>query len=945
MSVLRDLSKTVISSSNFSVPSVDIQQSVIQKFNTPDLVLSSLSFSNDISLIDTDNSLTVENSAGDAQVTVQGNVNITGTMVVLTGAASPTVYLPDISGSTYRLIFEHGLLKSVEERLNFRCRINTTLTSPGSSLANYFKLPLVDPVNPLNPRSLYNFTVFWGDGSTSTITTWNDAQKEHFYTTPGVKDIVIQGQFVGFEINNQGDKLKWLEISNWGDFFRLGPYTNGQFYGCANLNVTASDSLDLGNITDPLRTRIMEYGFADCASLTSVFLTNTASLTQTDHMFENCVLLNTDYSDWNVQNVTIMTSMFSGCTSFKQNLSNWKPYACLDMSDMFLGVDLNSPNSNVNQDNYNALLISWGTSPNLQQVQSNVVFNGGNSKYSYTGAVLTARKNLRKKNWTLTDGGPVFTKPYFEFKVDTTKVGSASNRFNMPLFALGTYNMTVNWGDGSPLQVITSYTNNFHIYSSSGIYTVRVTGQCVGWNFMQVGGGDCQKLIQIMEWGPDFSFGTNMGGYLQGCRFLNISADTPPLLTGITNLSFMFNSCVFLSIAAVALWDVSQVTNMEGTFQLAVQFSNVGLNEWDVSNVTNMRRALSQNYINMPLNNWDVSSVTNMDQMFFEAQFFNQDIGSWDVSSVTNMNEMFHKAFYFHNGGFDTIKNWDVSSVQNMAYMFSQTYFNQPIGSWNLASCKNISYMFAFASQFSQPLNDWNTSVVENMAGVFKNTNYNQPIGTWNTGAVKFMNNMFDTNAQFDQDIGNWNTANVENMYQMFANAQAFNNGTNPNMNWNVEKVVNTGDMFYQAFNFNRYLGNWNPKKLVNCSGMFLSYSPYFADMKFNNGDDIDVVPGTKPLNWDTSELQLCSNMFRNCIYFNQSLTTSGNIWNMSKVTNLSEMFRGVNPTDKVHRFNNGYGASDNSHPLGWTFLAVPASTNYRLDCRLTNGNKPASLP
>ena len=96
--------------------------------------------------------------------------------------------------------------------------------------------------------------------------------------------------------------------------------------------------------------------------------------------------------------------MFDGATAFKQNISNWTPYACTSMISMFSGIDINVPDSNTNQDNYNALLNSWGTYPKLPNMQPNVIFNGGNSQYSGSDAV-TSRSNLTTNGWTITDGG------------------------------------------------------------------------------------------------------------------------------------------------------------------------------------------------------------------------------------------------------------------------------------------------------------------------------------------------------------------------------------------------------------------------------------------------------------------------------------------------------------------------------------------------------------
>ena len=84
-------------------------------------------------------------------------------------------------------------------------------------------------------------------------------------------------------------------------------------------------------------------------------------------------------------------------------------------------------------------------------------------------------------------------------------------------------------------------------------------------------------------------------------------------------------------------------------------------------------------------------------------------------------------------------------------------------------------------------------------------------------------------------------------------------------------------------------------------------------------------------------------NMFQYCVFFNQNITTSGSIWNTNLVTTVSSLFQGSG-TAAITLFNNGQIITGTTAPMGWTFNAAPTSTNYRLNCRLTASNKPASL-
>ena len=111
-------------------------------------------------------------------------------------------------------------------------------------------------------------------------------------------------------------------------------------------------------------------------------------------MFSGATSFNQDLSEWDVSNVTNMHAMFSGATSFDQSLAAWDVRNVKNMVEMFSGVTLSTAN-------YDATLIAWS---NLPSLQSDVVFDGGNSLYS-AAAAAARQKIIDDYNWTITDGG------------------------------------------------------------------------------------------------------------------------------------------------------------------------------------------------------------------------------------------------------------------------------------------------------------------------------------------------------------------------------------------------------------------------------------------------------------------------------------------------------------------------------------------------------------
>ena len=139
-------------------------------------------------------------------------------------------------------------------------------------------------VLPLDTTSSINASIDWGDGTVNTVTSYNDANAFHTYTTAGVYTVSMSGIIDGWDYlspDNAGtDKTQFGDISNWGTFEVT---MVGCFYQCTNLTVSATDSL---TITSGSNT------FNGCTSLTTI-----------------------DLSNWDVSGATTMTAMFRGCTS------------------------------------------------------------------------------------------------------------------------------------------------------------------------------------------------------------------------------------------------------------------------------------------------------------------------------------------------------------------------------------------------------------------------------------------------------------------------------------------------------------------------------------------------------------------------------------------------------------------------------------------------------
>ncbi|NDD05941.1 MAG: BspA family leucine-rich repeat surface protein, partial [Proteobacteria bacterium] len=255
----------------------------------------------------------------------------TSTTVIITGLTNGTAYAFRVAaknsvGTGSYSSGSQGLTPTSGPAGAFVSTWSTDNTSIGSSTSTQIQLPL-------ESSGTYNFTVDWGDGTQNTITTWNDANANHTYATAGIKLLTITGTLQGFRFNNSGDRLKLLNISQFGSL-NLG--NNGSyFYGASNLIITASDALDLTGTTN------LSFAFAGCSSLAtapSMASWDTSNVTNMVSMFQGASAFNQNIGGWNTSNVTNMAGMFNMkwvAGTFNQPLGTWKTEKVENMSSMF----------------------------------------------------------------------------------------------------------------------------------------------------------------------------------------------------------------------------------------------------------------------------------------------------------------------------------------------------------------------------------------------------------------------------------------------------------------------------------------------------------------------------------------------------------------------------------------------------------------------------------
>ncbi|MBX2829347.1 MAG: BspA family leucine-rich repeat surface protein [Flavobacteriaceae bacterium] len=217
-----------------------------------------------------------------------------------------------------------SMLRNEEGLAEFVSTWNTNNTSAGSTTNNVVQLPL------LTTGGNYAFTVDWGDGTNGVVTNSTLANATHTYASPGIYTIIINGIIDGWQFNDTGDKLKITDVSQWGGLRGAG---NGAFHGCANLDVSAIDEMDVSGITD------FSNQFRRCNSLTSMIVSDwdLSAGTNFTNQFNFCSSLTSlDVSNWDLSAGTNFTNQFGSCSSLTSlDVSNWDLSAGTNFSDQF----------------------------------------------------------------------------------------------------------------------------------------------------------------------------------------------------------------------------------------------------------------------------------------------------------------------------------------------------------------------------------------------------------------------------------------------------------------------------------------------------------------------------------------------------------------------------------------------------------------------------------
>ena len=394
-------------------------------------------------------------------------------------------------------------------------------------------------------------------------------------------------------------------------------------------------------------------------------------------------------------------------------------------------------------------------------------------------------------NYTYNTSGSGYIQTPWEGS-DFISTWTATSNITLPLTPGGTYDMTVDWGDGTSIDTITAWNASAktHTYASAGNYDVKIKGTIKGFSFNNL--GDKEKLVNVTEWGP-LQLCESASFY--GSNNLTVTAqDRPAILT----------------------------TTLEDTFRDASSI-NTGISNWKTPNVTNLKNTFRDaTGLNSTLN-WDTTNVTNLEETFKGAINFNQPV-PWSTSAATSVSGAFSGA----------------------------TLFNQPLD-LDLSACSNFAFMFEDAVSLDSPIN-LITTIGGTFRGIFKGARiFNQDISTFDfSGAIDF-ESMFEGALLFNMPPTIWNTANVATMIKMFFGATAFDQDISM---WNISSLTDAANMFdgsgLTTPNYDALLQGWAAQAPAIQSNVSLGA----AGIQFTNATSLTAhnILTSPPYSWTISD-------------------------------------------------------------------------------------------
>ena len=379
----------------------------------------------------------------------------------------------------------------------------------------------------------------------------------------------------------------------------------------------------------------------------------------------------------------------------------------------------------------------------------------------------------------------------FIFKITTT---TSPQTFVIPCTNTGTFNATVNYGDGTGSQTVTAYndSNLTHSFATAGQHTITIDGTFPNVRFYD----DAASRVlvdEVVDLG-DVNW-INLYQAFRDCTNLTAFNVGTTDTSSVTTMAAMFRNCSGLTSLDLSSFDTSSVTTMQQMFQNCTNLTSLNLSGFDTSSVNNMSYMFRNcsSLTTLDLSSFDTSSVTTMREMFNNCSSLTVlDVTSFNTSNATTMAAMFQDCSSLT---VLDLSNFNTSNAATMAAMFRDcsSLTNLDVSNFNTSNVNNmITMLYNCSSLTSLNVSSFDTSSVATMGYMFQGCSSlaSLDVSGFDTSSVTDMGLMFyNCSSLTSLDVSGFDTSSVNNMGLMFYNCSSL---TNLDIkNFNVSSVTN----------------------------------------------------------------------------------------------------------------------------------------------------------
>lgn len=236
---------------------------------------------------------------------------------------------------------------------------------------------------------------------------------------------------------------------------------------------------------------------------------------------------------------------------------------------------------------------------------------------------------------------------------------------------IGTYDATIDWGDGTPLQSVTSYndSNLTHTFPTESLYEVNISGSLPSPGVFPAPSSppSWNNITHVSNLGK-LGYENLMFAFASRTSLISfVSGNTDT--SNVEIFSYMFINCNNITNLDVTTMDTSSATTMSGMFNGTLN-TDVDVSNFDTSNVSAFQGMFANRGPNadvIGLENFNFESALNMSNFMVNSKL---STSSYDQLLISISNQNVNQSLNVNFGGSKYTPNSPASVARN--YLINQ---------------------------------------------------------------------------------------------------------------------------------------------------------------------------------------------------------------------------------------------------------------------------------